>query len=116
MLVNEKTKSLAQQIVDFIIENPEKHNQDVFFQETDCGTTMCIAGAAIMIAYGITSGDKLYADPEDIAAPLLGLDSREAARLFYTAENERALNATMAIASGDQDKFYDVLNLWQTLP
>jgi hypothetical protein len=89
----------------YLKEHPEEHDQGDWFSSgtNSCGTTMCIAGAAVFLAHGpayaqavarchkateMTSGAK---DIEDVAAELLGLDEDESIELFYASRNRMAL-------------------------
>lgn len=137
MIVTDETKALAQRIVDYIIENPDKHEQAVVWgkvnyndadevvgitdyitpseRTTICDTVMCIAGTAAYLNGGIQELSKVAygGDWETHSGELLGLDNREACSLFYTMNEDKAFDAVVAIASGDESKFYDVLNLPQ---
>lgn len=41
---------LARKVRDQILLEPDSHRQDVWAEETDCGTTACVAGWACIIA------------------------------------------------------------------
>lgn len=117
---------LAQQVLDYIIENPEQHEQEYFVARwdgngeyifpddsfTSCSTTMCVAGTAVALIEGI---DSLFIDHPRIevaarATEYLGLDPDDADNLFYCMNNSAAVDAVGALAQGDLDKFRDVLN------
>lgn len=119
---------MAQDIIDFFIENPEKHAQSSVcgdgltqLEKMDnipddlCGTTLCIAGSAVYLNEGLEGLKKLvraeYTGWDTKAAELLGLNPYESHLLFYTMDNQRAFDATNAIANGDAEKFQDILNI-----
>ena len=112
-------KTLMQNILDFITEHPEEHDQITFestaedtsylldIPEEECHTTRCIAGWAFIMSYPFSTGlsgaaqshyagDSDMSDPDDYrtgAAELLGLSEDEALELFYEASNEEAIEA-----------------------
>jgi hypothetical protein len=61
--VTEQTKAHAQEILDFLSENPQVHKQFTFFygdvetlQEDPtnlCGTQLCVAGTSVLLADGV---------------------------------------------------------------
>jgi hypothetical protein len=121
MIVTEETKAAAQGVLDYIIANPEKHDQRHFvadsssfqFDDNVCGTTMCIAGTAVFVIEGVSALRECTfgsLDFEHEGARILGLDEAEATALFYTMDNEVAVDMTNAIAQGDADKFYALHN------
>lgn len=94
----------AHELMAFLIEHPEMHDQDFWIQFAptwngqdmttalafqQCGTTACAAGWAVLLAGGrIYSGErsKLNGKSEPInvqARELLGLSVEEAHHLFY---------------------------------
>src|SRR5487761_1583850 len=78
---------------------PLRGNQNVWWEQTDCGTTMCFAGWVAHIAVG--SGRKY-----DQAAQLLGLSPIESAILFapnWTLEQLRGIVSWIAGRSGSTD-------------
>ncbi len=124
MQVTEATKAHAQAIVDYIIENPEKHDQRLWWMDNEkspingsdfnfCDTTMCIAGTSVFIEGGVEAliEQSQIGDWEIAAAPNLGLTDREASYLFYCMDNDLAVDAVNAIAQGDVDKFYEILEI-----
>lgn len=110
----------AKRVLNYLLGHPKRHEQDNFGEVTRCGTTMCIAGTAVsldpdtevfwdedgMMETGVLVGGKLV-DIDARAAELLGLDEGDASRLFYTIDNEDALDqlgdhiAAAEEASGD---------------
>lgn len=124
MNVTEQTKSLAQKIYDYFLEHPERHNQN-FFVATDesgndnlteenlCNSTMCIAGSAVFLTEGFEGIEECRriggTNFEDRGAELLGLDFSEAMNLFYCMDNDAARDAVMAIAAGDEEKFWNIM-------
>lgn len=116
MIVTNETKALAQEVVDFIMANPERHNQQSWFGSAHCGTTMCIAGTVAMFELDVNSikDFRLATQNEsilDFAGERLGLSHAEAHSLFFTRDNRVAFDAVNAIAQGDMDKFYHILGI-----
>jgi hypothetical protein len=133
MIINEQTKSLARDVVDYIEAHPESHEQAVIWGVVDydeefdstnicdindndvpdniCGTVMCIAGTAAFIHGGIETLAEiaLNGNWEERAGELLGLNFSEASILFYTMDESKALDATRALADGNEDKFKEIL-------
>lgn len=120
MIVTEETKAHAQDIFDYLIMNPEKHDQSDwynFYNEEDvlvteenfCGTTMCVAGTSVWLKSGVSGLNNKY-DYEFLneGAKNLGLAYNEACTLFYGTNNEESLSLLAAVAAGDEDKFYDI--------
>lgn len=115
MNITEDTKANAQAVYDFIIMNPDKHDQNSWIHVEDenfdgpydedavnvCGTTMCIAGTAAFLAKGEINVGTVTDDAEGF----LGLTADEGALMFYTYNNEQALDMLNAVAQGDPDKF-----------
>lgn len=110
MKVTPETQALAQNILDFIHEYPEKHSQETFFGDRGCGTTMCIAGTALYLTYGIStlqefSGSELYDLDDSIsgsAGELLGLEtSHEIDHIFYEMNPEEAIQKLKHLVTGD---------------
>jgi hypothetical protein len=112
-----ETREMAQKVVDYIGDNPERHSQSWFCSgwedEGMCDTTMCIAGTAVFLeggsealVEGRQNGVKWWTDN---GARILGLNKNEALNLFYCMDNEAAVAATVAIAQGDEVKFNAVL-------
>jgi hypothetical protein len=134
MRVTEDTKATAQAVVDYILANPEKHEQACWlgvkeqFSDDDydvidvdsseaktvnlCNTTMCVAGTAVYVSRNereFRNFLKSGGGWEDEASELLGLEEDEANALFYNMSNATALAAVQAVAAGDPDKFEEVL-------
>lgn len=133
MLVTDETKAVAQRTFDYLNSNPDKHNQQYWVgnnggtawisrnedgnltipmlnEENFCNTTLCAAGAVVFLEQGLEGVNEILFDDEsadfdDVAASYLGLDSIEAYSLFYDTGNEGALNALLALAQGDEEKF-----------
>lgn len=119
MIVTEETKKAAQDVLDYIVENPGRHDQRYFvadgssfqFDDNVCGTTMCIAGTAVFVTEGVNVLRECTfgaLDFEIEGARILGLDWDEANMLFYTMDNNVAVDMTNAIAQGDAEKFHSL--------
>jgi hypothetical protein len=113
-----ETMQHAQEIIDYLAENPEQHSQSAYWngyslgiKNTVCGTTMCVAGTSVFLKEGV-DGLVNSCDSEDYddsfskkAERYLGLNSSEAYDLFYTFHREKALEMLRAVANGDEVKF-----------
>lgn len=127
MNVTEETKAHAQEILDYLRANPEKHNQNswvdtgledeygdpirVVTDQNFCGTTMCVAGTSVWLKGGINRLNDYgcYGSRFDNEGSYnLGLNENEANALFYEANNSEALELLIAVAAGDEAKFYEV--------
>lgn len=100
---------LMEQVMTFIKDHPEKHNQKTWVgadydpvTDEACGTTCCFAGHAMLLSgeYSVKNfGDKydpdygfIYSDTgeefedseRDVAQKLLGLNLMEAEHIFYS--------------------------------
>lgn len=95
---------LMQDVIRHIATYPELHNQDWFFQPTDCGTAMCFAGWACYLS----GMDRVSPDspedftvetptgisgPWDAAQDVLGISTQEAYRLFSGINTRSMLEA-----------------------
>jgi hypothetical protein len=88
---------VAERAIGWIEANPEKHNQKMWATETECGTTMCLAGVIAhqaggrMIFEGVditakcVTAEGIETDIPTYASELLGLepDGLLANQLFY---------------------------------
>lgn len=124
MIINEETKANAQATLDYILMNPEKHNQsnwvghhsdfdwndfDVngYTDENICGTTMCAAGTIIMLRHGVDGLNAGGAWTER-AAPFFGFESEsETDAMFYNMSEEKVIMQLTALANGDEKKFWE---------
>ncbi|MEU6674817.1 hypothetical protein [Streptomyces sp. NPDC046925] len=93
-----------------ITAHPETHDQLSWGRKSDCGTTYCIAGWAAVLtdasfiwSHDDDEDDKIatliddHEAPDQYAARVMGLEYDDAARLFYTLENEAALSRLDAL-------------------
>jgi len=121
MFSNESTRETAQRVLDFINANPAVHRQTTYFgdrvnTENYCGTTMCVAGTALYVEYGINSPMSFYEHPvfgrrgndhtgnsyAKVAGPLLGFENAdESDAIFYEMDNERAVQKLKHLVTGD---------------
>lgn len=125
MRVTEQTKALAQEILDYWVAYPERHDQKHWVnvdgdessgarvtEKTLCRTTMCVAGTAALLGLGVKDFASFRASGRkysEMGRELLGLTRDEADTLFYCMDNEAAKNGVTAIAAGDEVKFWEVL-------
>lgn len=111
MISTGETRAHAQDILDKIHEHPEQHNQNVWGERTDCGTTLCVAGWSVVLkgqdqwlTYTEPDGSKteeLVCATYEKAQYNLGLTSDEAINLFYNSENEEAVQKLKHIIVGE---------------
>lgn len=106
-------------VLKFIETFPQFHNQAGYF----CGTTACIAGTTIMfdrlgnVSSLVSTFEEHGADEEqfcpeysrffwesDAAAALLGLDEGQAADLFYTWDEGKAVEKLRILANEEPDE------------
>ena len=108
--------SVAENAIGWIEANPEKHNQAMWATQTDCGTTMCLAGvivsqagAQIKFATRTETATCVTKDGEersipDYAAELLGVDfyGTIQTRLFYANNTLAEIKSIVKdVANGD---------------
>ena len=119
-------QELAQQVRDQIMFHPETHNQSVWFQRMECGTTACVAGWACMLAgdevnaeditglsvYTVSpnftwrqfDGVKTIQSIPSRAQDLLGLNGYIQEWLFHeNRSREEVIQALDYLAKGDQE-------------
>lgn len=113
MKIDENTKRVAQEALDYILMHPEKHDQDDWISSKEmCDTQMCVAGTVMFNEVGILKAWDIFKNSESkgvqLASDLLGLDDEEASRLFYCFDKERALDKLNALAQGDENKFNSI--------
>lgn len=120
-----ETRAEAQRVLDFIMENPEQHDQTAWWsalsrgsrrvadaRDNICDTTLCIAGTAVYLQEGVEGLRERYdaffrSGPTlpERAADILGLSLDERNNLFLCMDNELARDMLIAVANGDQEKF-----------
>lgn len=89
---------LRQAVLDQIVTYPETHDQRDWV--SDCGTTACVAGYALLFQLGhIPIGDAF--DVLEAAQGLLDLADYDAMRLFHYTTKEQARHALKFLANGD---------------
>lgn len=124
MKSTEETRARAKVIYDYLVANPQEHNQRSYGRKTSCGTTMCIAGKAIIefrpdlvkwedLGGGIFSLESWLQDANGrdidvVAGELLGLNSEEACGVFMNMNEGRALAALLKIANGETLTYDDL--------
>lgn len=132
----------AQAVYDFLTTRPEIHDQGNWaavngtLPETDevenfsrkpeknvCGTTLCAAGAAVLVVEGkkefrktvmeFSGPDGYYNDDVWIerGAKALGIAEEDARRMFYTMDEKTVLKMLKALAKGDMSKFNHLANV-----
>jgi len=88
MKSTEETRALAQEVLDYIHAHPEQHDQG---STGMCGTTMCIAGTAAFLEWGVNAERVVYDEyggMTEACGPLLGLEPDEAEFLFFEMMDE----------------------------
>lgn len=114
-------KEHAQEILDYIMANPDQHDQNNFWTGTKgqtknvCDTAMCVAGTSVYLKEGV-EGMWKASDKDDYdsvsfyqkAGDNLGLSEDERYKLFYCFNNEYAVDMLRAVAAGDEDKFHAI--------
>lgn len=122
-----ETQALARSVYDYLIENPEKHDQGSFVGMRDednivndydgsvdegnfCNTTLCAAGTTVWLNGGLSAVNRCLSENnfENVAGSLLGLDDAEQWDLFFDAAEETALKLLLAVAEGDEAKFAEL--------
>ncbi|AVI04128.1 hypothetical protein SEA_JANGDYNASTY_97 [Mycobacterium phage JangDynasty] len=99
---------MAKIVLDWAEKHPGHHDQNSWGSrgDTDCGTTMCIAGTACVVDPNTevrwfslsmhnmvkVRGARTTTAIEIRAADLLGLDEEQAAHLFFDTNNKEALD------------------------
>lgn len=120
MKVTEETKMRAQAIYDHLVAHPELHDQAFYGKQTECGTTLCIAGYALVAfepesvewtGFGAKQFMKTIIEErsiDSVAGDLLGLESyAEREYLFHEMNNGVALEKLRGIAEGRDFKVMD---------
>jgi len=104
------TRLLARQVLEFIKQNPDIHEQDDYIVESEgqgfCGTKMCIAGTAAFLVNGCNPRAALQAKRksgtswDEYVGPMLGLDLYEASYLFDELDEKTAIKRLKRVAKG----------------
>lgn len=99
-----ETRAHAQEILDYIHANPEKHDQAYFFTGNPnmCGTTMCIAGTSVFLKNAKTFDDMPMGAFADKAAANLGLSMAESEVVFFEMDEERAIQKLKKVVVGEE--------------
>lgn len=131
MRVDKNSKKMAAKVLRYIETYPWMHNQSAFAAVADedgedldldeavvstdpnvCNTTMCIAGTVRYFTHGVKGLKDFDASNDEMAVheagEALGLEYEEYEALFYTFDNQKALNLLRAVRDGDEDKFWDI--------
>ena len=93
----------ADSVIGAIEAHPEQHNQSMWAQQNECGTTMCFAGWAVTLAgakleffdiapdikraYDCVLPDGQVRNISDYAAKLLGINETQREALFHNMNN-----------------------------
>lgn len=121
--------ALAQEVLDYIAEHPERHYQRSWFYapvestEPICGTTMCVGGTVIFLTEGFPALRNLIRGSDinesrmidEAAGAHLGLTQEEYDKLFYTMSEERAIEGLRFLANDDIVGFREYFGLDQDL-
>jgi hypothetical protein len=114
-----------EQTMQYIKDHPEQHNQEVYFQQTECGTAACFAGwTCILAGHELIKDDVglvwcLCRNDEPIwivtvAQNILGLTRDEAAKLFYCDNSIETLELMVKdLVNGDELR-WRTTNGWRT--
>lgn len=117
---------LLREVQEYILDEPKRFNMETWCDrsgESPCGTTLCIAGAALTINAGVAKrpilraltseslrplytlwGCEGYSDVEPVAAKLLDLTATETQRLFYDFQWPQPFRNLMANAETPEAK------------
>lgn len=125
MIINDETKANAQATLDYILMNPENHDQSTWVGQTEnfnwdeyesqngytesnmCGTTMCAAGTILYLKMGM-DGLNLGSSFSSHAAPYFGLENvAEINAIFLNMSEYNVVMQLTALANGDEKKFWD---------
>jgi hypothetical protein len=102
MQSTEQTRARAQEVLDYIHEHPERHDQNHWIKDPDstgCGTSMCVAGTATWLEHG---SKAIHLDSEIEASKLFGLSYWECQVLFYDMDKERAVQKLKKVVVGEE--------------
>jgi hypothetical protein len=97
-----------------IAEHPEAHDQKVWAEKTECGTTACAAGWTLILTdrdHWYRHGNTEYIRAwngfvSDVAGDLLNLDATERSYLFYYAlTTVDTLTVIDALIAGESEPF-----------
>lgn len=106
----ERNVALLEKTMQHIIDNPEQHDQDSFWN--DCGTPSCFAGWAMHFS-GLTrhdvtvwysrNPDSTFGANTGCAAELLGLTDEEACAMFSISNTREMLQLMVKdLMNGDE--------------
>lgn len=113
-MTQRESTALLRRTLEYIEAHPEEHDQRHWAQRTACGTTMCIAGTAVMLgipnaefAWGVgdsdsnranqlvgvpvTEADEWQPQIERLATELLELDEYDVQGIFFNMDDFEAL-------------------------
>lgn len=98
---------LMTKVRDHVVAHPEQHNQGMWAEKTECGTTACAAGWTLLLGNpevareyaaeevftfaGVVRRFLGFASVVSAAGSLLGIDRNQAHKLFYAATHEGAI-------------------------
>jgi hypothetical protein len=120
----ERNVELLEKTMQHILDHPEKHDQNYWFTQTECGTAACFAGWACLLSgyevnwssedaytnlsgtrrtWGVTGSDGEESDAIGSAQELLGLTSQESNTLFCSDNSREALQLMVKdLVNGDE--------------
>ena len=124
MRTSKRARQLATDVENLILVSPHRHNQNVYVQQTDCGTTACVAGWATIMQgwqleflvgqdYAFWARRRPEETPEyifDIGQKGLGLNYTEATWLFDGKRpRDEVLSGLACVREGNAAKMKEIM-------
>ena len=133
-----RNRRKAKEILDFLVANPERHNQAEFFvlkdmpedwsaddayptntfavkhltEDNMCKTTMCIAGSAVYVGHSAEEIRSVLEEGHSIDWVSEGAKvlglDIREAKVLFYADNRNALELLEAVAEGNEAKFQEI--------
>jgi hypothetical protein len=91
-MTNTPNAERAYATLDFILAHPERHNQEIWLEPTECGTAGCFAGLTTILA-GDTPELAFFSAPSVISA-----DTRRRRQIALRAQDLLCLTMSQADA------------------